>query len=244
MQNEPRFPAWLKAAYESCPDAIPRALQWETVAVEDACMRVTSEPVRACEDVPPWAIAACAGYAFRKQDTNTVGGSRPSTLRMNHELRRPDRRIDDPWVGPLEPGTAIEMHAYGPLPANVDTVVPIDIFAARDAHRHNRVLLRRSLSRDANVIRKASEYSVGDVLLQKGQRITPERQAVLITAGVREVRVSKRPRIAVVVSSYERCAAFSSRRGWQTIFRVNRTADSSWRASWSSSASLFPSRPG
>ncbi len=108
------------------------------------------------------------------------------------------------------------MNAYGPLPVNADAVVPDDIATALDAIQYKRVLVRRLLPRGANVIQKASEYAAGDVLLQKGQRITPERQAVLIAAGVRELKVSKRPRIGVVVSSYERCAPLGSRSCWQT----------------------------
>ncbi len=179
-------------------------------------MRVTSEPVSAYCAVPPWAVAQSNGYAFRAEDiSGSDASSRSSTLRTNEDLLSPGRRLDRPRVQSLEAGTTVEVYAYGPLPANADTVAPEHMTTSLGVTGDKRVLLRRPLSRGANVVEKASEYKAGDLLLEKGQRITPERLAMLLAAGVREVKVSKRPRIGVVVSSYERCEPFGSRDCWQ-----------------------------
>jgi cell wall assembly regulator SMI1 len=105
---------------------------------------------------------------------------------------------------------------YMPLPENADAVVPKDRRLAHEAIFHDRLLLPRPVSPGTNVITRASEYAAGDILLGKGKRISAERKAALIAAGVRELAVSKRPRICVLVSSYDRCAATVPLESWQT----------------------------
>lgn len=216
MRNQPTFPSWLRNAYARCAELIPRGLQSETIAIDDACMRVTSEPVLACNGVPPWTVATCDGYAFNNDDTNPAGGTRPWMLRIDANHLGMGRQIDSPWVDPLAPGTAIDVCAYAPLPANADTVLREEISTALDAIRHKQVVLRRPLPHGANVVKRASEYAIGDVLFPKGCRITPERQAAMIAAGVREVSVSTLPRIGVAVSSYTRCGTGATCARWQT----------------------------
>ncbi|MDG0026541.1 SMI1/KNR4 family protein [Trinickia sp. Y13] len=216
MRDQHSFPDWLNAAYSRCPQAIARVRQAETVSVEDACMRVTSEAVVARGAVPPCDVAACDGYALRAADVNFTQPVHASKLRVDRALASASRRVADPWIHVLEPGAAAEMHAYGPLPVSADTLVASDPALAHDAVWNERIVLQRPLVRGACVIGKGSQYAVGDTLLTNGQRITPERQAVLIAAGVRELKVSKRPRIGILVSSYDRRPPLASRKDWQT----------------------------
>jgi len=208
-------PAWLAHAYQQhC--VTRREPQPETISIEDALGRVTSEPVVARSSVPSWQVAACGGFALQSSDTCDAKGSQPTQLLVDKATRRPALRVDRPAVAPLPPRTAIRVCAYAPLPANADAVVRDHLAMSLHEIEHGSVLLRHPVSPGKNVIAKGSEFAGGEVLLEKGERITPERHAALIAAGVRELRVSKRPRVGVVVCSYDRRGPGVSREDWET----------------------------
>ncbi|WP_157636055.1 hypothetical protein [Burkholderia ubonensis] len=55
------------------------------------------------------------------------------------------------------------------------------------------------------VIARGADCACDALLLDKGQRIGAEQQALLIAAGVRTVEVSRRPRVCVVVRATTSC---------------------------------------
>ncbi|NRO98830.1 molybdenum cofactor biosynthesis protein MoaA [Paraburkholderia sp. NMBU_R16] len=215
MADHSSFPAWLGLVYEGCRRAIPRGLQAETIATEEAYLRVTAEPVTAPEDVPRWPISSCRGYAMRASDGSAATLRRPVVFELDQAHGSLERRADRPVVHSLLPNEVIEVHAHSPLPKNADTVVSIEENKPPTGRGFRQVWLREPPSAGAHIRARGSEFAAGTTLLGKGQRITAERQALLIAAGVRTIKVAKRPRIGVVVSSYERCAPDAARECWQ-----------------------------
>ncbi len=215
MSERSSFPEWLERAYDKCRGAVPRGLQSETVAIEDAYLRVTAQPVRAPEEVPRLPIAACCGYAMRASDGDAATRQRPIVLELDPTHLYPLKRVNRPFLGPLAAGQAIEVSAYGPLPENADTVVPLKANRPPEGGGLGQLWLREVPSVGANVIARGSEFAAGALVLGRGQRITAERQALLIAAGVRELKVAKRPRIGVVISSYDRSPIDAPRQSWQ-----------------------------
>jgi len=216
MTESSSFPAWLERTYDACRRAIPRGLQSETIAIEDAYLRVTAEAIQAPEDVPRWPIAACHGYAMRACDGSAAALRRPVVLELDRSNWSLERRTDKPLIRSLSPNEVIEVHAHSPLPENADTVISIEENKPPTGRGFGQVWLREPPRLGAHIIARGSEFSAGATLLEKGQRITAERQALLIAAGVRSLKVAKRPRIGVVVSSYERRAPGAIRHCWQT----------------------------
>lgn len=215
MAETSSFPAWLERAYDACRRAISRGLQAETIAIEDAYLRVTAEAIQAPEDIPRWPIAACRGYAMRACDGSAATLRRPVVFELDRANWSLERRSDKPLIRSLLPNEVIEVHAHSPLPENADTVVSLQENKPPTGRGFGQVWLREPPPVGANIIARGSEFSAGATLLGKGQRITAERQALLIAAGVRSLKVAKRPRIGVVVSSYERCAPEAIRQCWQ-----------------------------
>lgn len=215
MSERSSFPEWLEGTYEKCRNAIPRGLQSETIAIEDAYLRVSAEAVHAPEDVPRLPMAACRGYAMRASDGDAATHQRPVVLELEPTHRYLVKRVDRPFLGSLAADQAIEVSAYSPLPENADTVVPSKANRPPEGRGFGQLWLRQSPSVGANIIARGSEFAAGATLLGKGQRITAERHALLIAAGVRELNVAKRPRIGVVISSYDRCPIDAPRESWQ-----------------------------
>lgn len=210
------FPKWLEAAYEECVLAIPRGLQSEVVSVEDAHLRVTAEDIVAVDDAPRWPLAEYEGYGVRAADVRPTPAIAPAILDFVPDIPRRYQRIDTPFVDPLPANHVVDVLAHSALPEGVDAIVSRDADKAPEPAWFKQVWLWRAPRPGTGVIARASDLAAGQLLMTKGQRVTAERQAVLIAAGMREIRVATRPRIAVVVSSYERCSLQAPRACWQT----------------------------
>lgn len=216
IHNLGSFPKWLEAAYEECVLAIPRGLQSEVVAVDDAHLRVTAEDIVSVDDAPRWPLAEYEGYGVRASDVTPTPAVNPAILDFVPDLQGKYQRIDRPFIDPLPPKHVVDVLAHSALPEGVDAVVSRDADKAPESGWFKQVWLWRSPRPGTGVIARASDLGAGQLLMTKGQRVTAERQAVLIAAGVREIKVTKRPRIGVVVSSYERCPLQAPRACWQT----------------------------
>lgn len=216
MTNDPLpMPAWLADAYRRCADAVPGGMRVETVPVEHACGRVLAQAVTAPEALPRLALAAIEGYALRAVDAANASPVRPATLNVRLQYPILIHRGGDPVARALSAGAAEWLPALSPLPAHADTVVPRTRNRAPDGQQHAQLKLDAPPVEGEGVIARGSDYACGALLLDKGQRIDAEQQALLIAAGVRTVEVSRRPRVCVVVASYDLVPSDSERRPWQ-----------------------------
>ncbi|MCA8020951.1 SMI1/KNR4 family protein [Burkholderia metallica] len=215
MSDHENFPFWLTQAYEYCRRAVPGAMQCETVPIEDAIMRVTATDVFAPENVPPVPLAAVEGYALRASDAAHATRRAPVELDFAFSRRALASPTSSPEARAIGPQCAVDVPPYFPLPGNADAVVAecdLEI-----THRGARSFLRlhAPVPPGQHVIAPGSEYRKGCLLLSKGSRITAERQVALIAAGVRDIEVTKRPRIGVVIVGYEQRPPGAARALWQ-----------------------------
>ncbi|WP_063802198.1 SMI1/KNR4 family protein [Burkholderia ubonensis] len=209
------MPAWLADAYRRCADAAPGGMRVETVPVEHACGRVLAQAVTAPEALPRLALAAIEGYALRAIDAARASPARPATLNVRRHYPILIHRGGDPAARALSAGDAEWLPALAPLPAHADTVVPRSRNRAPDGQQHARLDLDAPPVEGEGVIARGADYACDALLLDKGQRIGAEQQALLIAAGVRTVEVSRRPRVCVVVASYDLVPSACERQPWQ-----------------------------
>ncbi|RQQ21957.1 molybdenum cofactor biosynthesis protein MoaA [Burkholderia stagnalis] len=209
------MPAWLADAYRRCADAVPGGMRVETVPVEHACGRVLAQAVTAPDALPRLALAAIEGYALRAGDAAHASPARPATLNVRLQYPVLIHRGGDPAARALSAGDAEWLPALAPLPAHADTVVPRSRNRAPDGQQHARLDLDAPPVEGEGVIARGADYACDALLLDKGQRIGAEQQALLIAAGVRTVEVSRRPRVCVVVASYDLVPPAGERQPWQ-----------------------------
>jgi molybdopterin biosynthesis enzyme/cell wall assembly regulator SMI1 len=190
-------------------------LQSEEIDIEDAHTRVTAEDIYSIDDVPRWPIAAHAGYALRTCDATRPRPGSPAVLELIDPLSSPRHRVGNPLLDPLPQRQALCVFAHTPLPANADAVVASSADRAPFPARFTQLWLRGAPYSGAGVVARGSDFTRGTLLVAKGRRISPEQQAVLIAAGVRRIKVSKRPRIGILVSSYDRYGPDAPAACWQ-----------------------------
>jgi molybdopterin molybdotransferase len=167
--------------------AAVRPLPAERVPIASAAGRVVAEDVRARVDLPPFASSAMDGFAVRVADL-------PGTLEIAGESAagRPHERR-------LEPGTAVAISTGAVVPDGSDAVVPVEVVVKHD----NSVDFPQGAEAGANVRPPGSDGAAGEVVVSRGEWLTPGRVAAAAAAGLAEVSCSRRPRVAVLATGSE-----------------------------------------
>jgi len=169
-------------------------LEPETMPILDAQGRVLAEDVRAGGDIPPHANSSMDGYAVLATDTSGASRSSPVRLRIIGELAA--GYVAETGV---TPGTAICIMTGAPIPSGADAVVRVEdteaeggwvkIFAEAPAGQY---------------VRPAGEdVRRGELVLRRGTIVRPQEVGMLATLGHKEVRVTRRPRVAILATGDE-----------------------------------------
>jgi molybdopterin molybdotransferase len=167
-----------------------RPLEPERVPLERAAGRVLAERALAAVDLPPFPSSAMDGFAVRSTDTEAA----PLTLRVVGEAA-----AGRPAQSALEPRSAIRISTGGVVPEGADAVVPIELVEESG----NGIALRERVRAGANVRGRGGDVQAGETVLYPGVLLGPGQVAALAAAGVAELRCTKRPRVAIVVTGSE-----------------------------------------
>lgn len=151
---------------------------------------VLASEVRATVDLPRFDNSAVDGFAV-------LAASVPETGPVS--LRRQTIRAGRAHALRVPPGSAVRVLTGAPIPRSADAVVMQEDAIVRGSTVE---FLRTPVSGD-NVRRAGEEFRRGDLALPAGTPINPAVAAFLVMLGLREVRVHRKPRVAVVVTGDE-----------------------------------------
>ncbi|MGQ0534856.1 MAG: molybdopterin biosynthesis protein [Methanobacteriota archaeon] len=174
---------------------LPVRPRTETVPLSDATHRVLAEPVTAPLDVPGFDRAAMDGFAVRARDTFGAAEDRPVRLRVlgtSHAGRTSP--------GAVAPGLAIEIGTGGEMPPGADAVVMVE---DTDRDADGDVQVRRAVAPGDHVMGAGSDIARGSRALSAGTALSPREIGLLAALGLDRVRVSARPRIAILSTGDE-----------------------------------------
>ncbi|MHC1627016.1 MAG: molybdopterin molybdotransferase MoeA [Methanoculleaceae archaeon] len=173
---------------------IAPAPRLECVPLTSAVGRVLARDVIADMDIPGFSRSTVDGFAVRASDTTGAGESIPAMLTRTGRVEMgtvPEKAVT--------PGTCMAMPTGGVLPEGADAVAMIEYCEVLG----DRVLVHRPVAPGENVIRRGDDFAAGERVLAAGTVIRPQECGVLASAGVTEVGVSVRPRIAVISTGDE-----------------------------------------
>ncbi|MFO1538936.1 MAG: gephyrin-like molybdotransferase Glp, partial [Chloroflexota bacterium] len=176
------------------------ALPAETVALTAAAGRVLAGPVTAVRTLPPWDSSAMDGYAVRAGDVASAADAAPVRLRVLGEVAA--GHLPDAGV---EPGGAVRILTGGIVPPGADAVVPVEHTDAPAgvADLPAAVTVLRPARAGDHIRRAGSDLRAGDLLVPGGTRIDARTIGLLAAAGAADVRVVRRPRVAVLSTGDE-----------------------------------------
>ena len=164
-------------------DAKP--LPAEFVALDHVAGRVLAQDVSALRTQPPTAVSAMDGYAVRASDVAKA----PAALKVIGEVA-----AGHPFIGQVAAGQAARIFTGGVMPNGSDTVVIQELTSRVGGV----VTIQKSTPKGRNVRGQGIDFTQGDVLLRKGQRLSD--RDVMLAAAMNHARVSvhRKPRVAVL----------------------------------------------
>ena len=162
----------------------------EPVPLAEAEGRVLAEDLAARRTQPPEDVSAMDGYAVRAADVATA----PATLTVAGEVA-----AGRPFPGRIEPGEAARIFTGGVLPAGTDTVV----IQENTSREGDAIVVERPAPRGRNVRVAGLDFTIGDVRLKKGRRLTGRDVSLAAAMNHATVLVHRRPKIAIVATGDE-----------------------------------------
>jgi molybdopterin molybdotransferase len=166
----------------------------ETLNLLDASGRILAEAVASALDFPHWDNSAMDGYAVRYEDVKSCTGDRPIKLDIVEEIPagyQPQKTIQS--------GQAARILTGSVMPAGADTIVIQEDTQRQD----NQVTILTAPKPQAFVRRQGEFYRAGACLLPIGTLLRAPEIAVLAAAQCAQVKVYRRPRVAILSTGSE-----------------------------------------
>jgi len=166
------------------------ALSVESVNLSEALNRVLAEDIIADCDLPPFDRAQMDGYAVRAADVANT----PARLGVVGESA-----AGSGWHKEMKTGEAVRIMTGAPVPVGADAVQQVEL--TRESDGEVEILERVDVGR--SIVRRASEIKAGETVLRAGEEIYAAMIATLASFGYAQVKVGRRPRVAIMATGSE-----------------------------------------
>ncbi|MGJ7506899.1 molybdopterin molybdotransferase MoeA [Variovorax sp. GT1P44] len=173
---------------------VTRDVGAESVSTFEADGRVLAQDVVSGLTVPPRDNSSMDGYAVRIADCAAPGA-----------VLKVAQRIPAGTVGtPLVAGTAARIFTGAQIPEGADAVVmQEDAAALPEEGGLGSVRIEMPPTAGQWIRRAGEDVATGDVVLSKGERLTPAGLGLAASVGLAQLQVSKRPRVALLSTGDE-----------------------------------------
>ncbi|MDH5797058.1 MAG: molybdopterin molybdotransferase MoeA [Paracoccaceae bacterium] len=180
----------------------------ENVPLAQAVGRVLAKPVRSLGMVPPFDNSAMDGYAI---NTDDLSGEGPWELSV-------EGRVAAGHVpsNTLKSGSAVQVFTGAPIPDGTNAVVMQEQVFRTGTH----IRLNDVVKRGAHIRRVGEDIVTGKVIVPAGRLLTSRDIAACAAAGHAKVCVTRRVRVALLVTGDE-VAQQGEARGIAAIWDVN-----------------------
>ena len=169
-------------------------LDCEKASLLDAHGRAIGETVRARWNIPPFTNSAMDGFAVRWEDVATCRPDEPVSLEV----------IDEVAAGyvsskTVSRGRAIKIMTGAPVPKGADTIIRVEYTKARD----QQVDIHKNDGEGGHIRKAGEDITRGQSIIEKGKLLGPSDIGLLASVGRSEVRVRRRPVVAIVSTGDE-----------------------------------------
>jgi molybdopterin molybdotransferase len=183
----------LKEAKKTALDLAKR-LDWEMVELGSALGRVVAEPISADRDIPVNPRSKWDGFALISVDSLSAAPGKPVILEIAQGETTAGRKPEK-----ASSGRCFRIMTGGVLPAGTDVVIPYEE-ATLDGKG---LVLTGPFKHGSGVIAPGSEARRDELLLEEGDVLTPTRLALAAATGRQVLRLTRRPRVAILATGDE-----------------------------------------
>jgi len=169
--------------------------QTATLSLRDALGHVLQKAVRADRDMPPADRSGMDGFAVRAADLKGL----PVSLALLGEIA-----AGSPLSPVVNPGMCVRIFTGANLPAGADTVVKAEDTRADHA---GRIVVTIREAKGANVRHRGENARRGSEVVPAGTVIGPVQVGLCAAVGASNLRVARKPTVAVLATGRELLAS-------------------------------------
>lgn len=173
---------------------LAKELDREPVEIGLALGRVVAEPISASRDIPGNARSRWDGFALTSGDCESAEPQKPVILKIARGETTAGKK-----PGKASKGWCFRIMTGGVIPAGTNAVIPFEDAALSDEG----LILTGRVAPGSGVIAPGSEARRDEILLEKGDVLTPTRLALAAATGREVLRVFRRPRVAILATGDE-----------------------------------------
>jgi molybdopterin molybdotransferase len=174
----------------------------ECCRVEEAYGRVLAENIHSPLNLPPFTNSNMDGFAIRSEDISSASLTSPIHLPVKMDIP-----AGSAIKTALAAGTAARILTGAPIPPGADAVVPVEntdqYGVPPNTALPDYVLIYSPVKAGENARPTGQDLKIGQPVLKAGRILQPQDVGLLISLGIRQVRVKKKARIALFSSGDE-----------------------------------------
>ncbi|WP_457564987.1 molybdopterin molybdotransferase MoeA [Caminibacter sp.] len=159
----------------------------QNIFIYDSLNEVLAEDIIATRNSPVFTNSAMDGFAFKHSSNKK--------LKIIGEIFAGDKYKDFE----IKEDECVKIMTGARVPDSLDTVIPIE----KCLKITDEYIEIPEIKKGANVRIKGEEYKKGEVLIKKGTIITPQVIAGLVSQGIVNINVFKKPSIAILSTGNE-----------------------------------------
>ena len=158
----------------------------ETVPLHLALNRVLAEDIIAEEDLPRFDRSAVDGYAVKAEDTVGASQFKPKILQSSAKTKITYGQAKEVWTG-------------NPLPEGANAIVMLENIKKSEG----KIEIWAQLTPRENVSKRGEDVRKGETAVKTGTRLKPQHLGLIAALGNAEVKIFKKPKIAILVTGNE-----------------------------------------
>ncbi len=174
-------------------------LDVEESPILDCLGQVLAEDVASTINIPPMDNSAMDGYAVRSADTRGASRQSPCVLRVMDTIAAGAVSRSE-----VKPGTAVRIMTGAPVPKGADSVVRFEDTDELERQGNSAEIgILTEVEPGLEIRRAGEDITAGSVVLSQGTAIRPAEAGVLASLGRTEVKVFRRPVVAILATGDE-----------------------------------------
>lgn len=173
----------------------------ESCRTIDCFHRVMGETISSETFIPPFDRAAMDGFALKAHETFGSDHYSPTIFTIIG-----DSRPGMAFTGVVHSGEAVSIATGSPIPEGADAVIPVEV---TEIIGHE-IRVRESITPGRHIGRTGEDVQPGIQLIGPGRILRPQDLGLLSGLGISQIKVIRKPRVAIIVTGNEIAPAFES----------------------------------
>lgn len=166
----------------------------EKIKLEDSLGRVLYEDIKSKENIPEFNRSTVDGYAIKFKESQGASQGIPSFFTIKGEVY-----MGEDTKNKIESGEAIYVPTGAMIPQDADSMIMIEYCEILE----DTLLIHKPVSKNENIMLLGEDIKIGEIILKKGDKITPENVGVLASMGIYEVPVFKKLKFSIISTGNE-----------------------------------------